>query len=638
MKKLLIGVGIVLGLLIIVVVAAPFLVPVDVYKGQIISRVKDATGRDLTISGPIRLSVFPSLGIEANNIGFANAPGAAPKDMATLGKLRVAVKPWPLLHGALEIESFVLIDPVITLEIDKNGHPNWVFGPAPSTPTQPAHPPASEAKSPGRSLAQLQLDQVEIDNGLITYIDQRDGKEWQMGEVGLKLALPSLDSPFHAEGQARFRGETMRLILKLASPRALEDGKSTGISMALEGKPLTLDFNGEIGASSPPQLQGTIDLKVPSVRALASWMGSPLALEGKGLGPLAIKGKLALAGAKASFSDAQLSLDQIKAKGDVAVETGRARPLIKARLAIETLDMNPYLPATAETPPPASPQAPAAAPTPAKASEWSDEPLNLGSLKALDAEMELSAGTIRYRKLTIGDSVGSVRLEEGRLALDLTELQIYQGKGQAKLMLDGAKPTTTLEAQMKLAHVAAAPLLRDSIGVSAVSGTGAFDLEVKGHGVSERAIIGTLTGKGSFALTDGAITGLDLAAIMHNPKDALLGTVEGKAQKTDFAEMTGTFTILDGLFKNSDLLLKSPLLEVRGEGSAHLPDRTLDYRLTPELVARRGIKIAVEIDGPWDHLRYRPELGDALRSLVPAAPDGSTVKPADLLKGLLRGK
>ena len=60
MKKLLIGLGVVVAVLVVVVIALPFLVPVSLVRDRIVAGVKDATGRDIEI-GEMSLSVLPNL-------------------------------------------------------------------------------------------------------------------------------------------------------------------------------------------------------------------------------------------------------------------------------------------------------------------------------------------------------------------------------------------------------------------------------------------------------------------------------------------------------------------------------------------------------------------------------------------------
>src|SRR5581483_877816 len=95
--------------------------------------------------------------------------------------------------------------------------------------------------------------------------------------------------------------------------------------------------------ANAPELRATgdVSLDVPSVRKLAAWAGSPLQAPGSGFGPLKIAGKLELAGAKVGFREATLALDAIKGSGDVRIDASGKRPYANARLALETLDLNP---------------------------------------------------------------------------------------------------------------------------------------------------------------------------------------------------------------------------------------------------------------------------------------------------------
>ena len=134
MKKVLIAIAALVIVVIVAAIAAPFFIPVSVYKNQIEARAKQATGRTLAIKGDMSLSLFPSVAIAANDVTFANAQGASTPDMARLKSLKVAVKLMPLLRGGLEIDSFVLEEPQIVLEIDKQGRGNWVMGAPSGTP------------------------------------------------------------------------------------------------------------------------------------------------------------------------------------------------------------------------------------------------------------------------------------------------------------------------------------------------------------------------------------------------------------------------------------------------------------------------------------------------------------------------
>ncbi len=76
MRKLLVGLGVLVVLLVAAAVIIPFAVPVEVYSARVAALVKQATGRELKIAGPVRFSVLPVLALEANDVSVANMPGA----------------------------------------------------------------------------------------------------------------------------------------------------------------------------------------------------------------------------------------------------------------------------------------------------------------------------------------------------------------------------------------------------------------------------------------------------------------------------------------------------------------------------------------------------------------------------------
>ncbi len=76
MKKLLIGLGAIVVLLVAALFVVPPLVPAEIYKEQIATQVRDATGRALDIKGEMSFSLLPDFAIEAGDVTFANAPGA----------------------------------------------------------------------------------------------------------------------------------------------------------------------------------------------------------------------------------------------------------------------------------------------------------------------------------------------------------------------------------------------------------------------------------------------------------------------------------------------------------------------------------------------------------------------------------
>lgn len=140
--------------------AAIVLVDPDDYKPQLAAAVQEATGRALSLGGPLRISrsLWPT--IEVNDVKLANLPGGSRQDMARAERIQAQLSLPALLWRRIEIIKLTLIGPNILFE-QVDGKPNWVFdGTAHSAPA-PSHPLAPRAT--------LGFGSVHVQNGMVTF-------------------------------------------------------------------------------------------------------------------------------------------------------------------------------------------------------------------------------------------------------------------------------------------------------------------------------------------------------------------------------------------------------------------------------------------------------------------------------------
>ena len=651
LKKLLIGLGVVVVLLIAAVFIVPALIPMETYKDELTARVKSATGRDLTINGDVSLSLFPTLGIEVGEVVFSNAEGAAQPQMVSLTGMTVALKLMPLISSRIEVEKFILLNPVINLEVDEAGRPNWDFAGMAAQAEAGAAAGTTEAAQAqaqadgGFGIEGISLGEVRLENGTVRYSDRRSGEEMVISKINMDLDLPGLDAPMVASGRATWNGEEVSLTLRIESPANAMAGATTPLSISVDSSPVKLAFDGSVTNGQTAAAGGTVDLDVPSVRALAAWAGSPLAFEGDGFGPLSIKGTLALDGQKISFSGAEIGFDAIEGKGEVAFDGGGVVPYIMAKLAVDRLDLNPYLP----PPPPESEAATGDAATSgssggggeAQAGTWSDEPIDASALGTVNADLAFSSGEILMQNIKIDGGAVAVKLRDGKLNVDLTDLKLYGGQGGAQVTIDASGGALAIANKIEVSGIQARPMLDDASGMDWLEGTGGFALDVSGRGASQKEIVSSLGGNGSFKFLDGALYGFNIAEIMRQVGSGDITAVFdpdslGEGQKTDFAELSGTYVIQNGVVRNDDLKMLSPLLRVTGAGTAAMPPRTIDYRIEPKLVGSlegqggqgdmKGLTVPMLIKGPWHDYDIEPDLAAMLAS-----------NPEALLQGLTAG-
>ncbi len=650
MKKLLIGFGVIVLLLIVAVIVVPMLIPLERYKSEIQAQAKSATGRDLRIDGDISLSLLPTIAVSVENVGFANAPGASTPEMATIDRLDVALQILPLISGEVAIDRFILDKPVITLEVDKNGRPNWQFDTAAAAPAPSGGDGGGTGggADTGAALKELRLGDVRLVDGTLTYIDHRSGQEVRVSEVNMELSLPSLSSPFAADGSAVWNSQKVSLEIDAENPQALMSGETSKLAMKVDSEPVTFSFDGAARNTDALGLQGALALDVPSIRELAAWTGQPLDFPGEGLGPFNIAGDLEMTGPKIALTDAKIRLDEINGNGLFSVDATGAKPFIKAELSVEELNLNPYLPPEQEGAAADASGGGAGGGGGEAGGDWSDEPIDVSALGLLNADLAFNAGGILFKDVKIGKSSLTVVLKDSRLTANLAEMQLYDGSGTGKITVDGSGAKPSLTADFDLANFQAGPFLNDLAKFDRILGTTESKISVKSSGGTQRELVSNLNGNGAVVFRDGAIKGVNLAAMMRNISVAAIESSFDDAQATDFAELSGTFKIDKGIVTNDDLNLVAPLVRMTGTGKVPLPPRTVDYTVKPKLVGTlegqggqsdlAGVAVPIKVSGPWSDISYKPDLGAALKEQI---KDPSAVmeklQDEEGAKGLLEG-
>ena len=624
MKKIVIAILVVLVVIIGLVVALPFIVPTDRIKQELILATNDATGRELAIDGDFSFSVFPTLGVTAEAVTFSNADSAQNADMAAIDSLTVKLSLLPLITGNVQVDEFVLTKPVINLEVDQNGKANWEFDTAKTDKPKTTETDSSDGAAPNLGISDLNLGDVRIVDGIVNFVDQKGGTDLNLSDINLELVLLGLDQPFEAKGSAIWNSEKVELDVNVGALRSILENIETTTTLNVASKNINLNFDGQVKSTQPLNLGGTTTLDVPSVRELVAWAGAPLeGVPETGFGPLKISGKLGANDTKYSFFEANISFDEIVGAGDFSIDLGGKVPDIVGKLALETLDLNPYLPAEqggGET----TPSAPAQK---SPGEKWDTTPIDLSALKTVNAKFDLSVQQILFQKIKIGASALATTIKDGILDLALTEMNLYDGTGTATVRVNAQQPTLQITNAMAIENIQLKPLLTDAADFEKLEGKGMFQTDLSTSGKSQADMVSALNGTGQILFEDGSISGVNLAAMARNVTTAF--TSKGEEQKTDFAEISGTYQIKNGILTNNDLKMLNPFIRLSGAGTVELPPQTLNYRIEPKLVATTegqgggeaaGVAVPIIVSGSWDNLQYAPDLAGVLKNA--ANPEG----------------
>jgi AsmA family protein len=378
--RILAAIGGLLLLLLIAVAIAISTVDVKSFIGPIQKRVKDATGRDLTVGGGVDLkfSLEPKLVVE--DVSLSNASWAKSPQMLTAKRVEAQFALLPLLHRDFQIRSFALIEPKISLETDAKGTGNWEFAGAPASTPAGAPPEATAA------MGGLFVRDVSISNGVLTY---RDGESGKVTTVTIAdLALTARDA--QSAVSARFRG-------------GVDD--------------VSLAFEGDLGPVS-----SLVQHRWPY----------PVTLKGQiNDQQVAVDTKLRVDDATISLDPLEVGVAKSKVTGRLAVTSGKPRPKWVFKFAAPTLALADIaLPVKGGA-------APATRATPKSRFIFSENPIDLSALKSIDASGDVTVDALTQadgRKL---DHVNvQVSLANGVLDAPVVQVGIYGGRATAHLKID----------------------------------------------------------------------------------------------------------------------------------------------------------------------------------------------------------
>ncbi|HYI05676.1 MAG TPA: AsmA family protein [Reyranella sp.] len=388
-----------LGPLLAAAVAAPYLVNVEAYKPLLVQAVKEATGRELVIDGPMQLRMFPVPRVSAQRVHFANAPGAEGAQMVDVRWIGASPSWWALLRGNVEIGRLTLYQPTIVLETDADGVPNWQFKPGAG---------ASQAEGAPAEGFHLAIGELRIVQGTLSYTNPRTRQTIKAEQVEATAQVRSLEGPLAISGKATVNGVPLSLDVGMSERKA--DGHDLAFALqVLSGK---LDFKGRISAlDASAELKGhlavTTGVLTDFIAAMvrAAGQASPT-FDASVVGRFTFDGGIELTPTRLAVTDFKMTMGAETASGTLAFEQG-ATPSLKGRVALPKIDLEKWL-ALLASPGAFQPAQPAGkAPAPPKPASLSPFPA------AMDVSLALDVAEVVYRKGTVRDLAVAVEIHKG---------------------------------------------------------------------------------------------------------------------------------------------------------------------------------------------------------------------------------
>ncbi|HSM26692.1 MAG TPA: AsmA family protein, partial [Thioalkalivibrio sp.] len=475
---------------------------------------------------------------------------------------------------------------------------------------------------------------VELDGDALLNVDL-PARRYALRRTGadLGLRLPGI------EPMLEIRLET-DLLLDMAASRLQAVPFSARFSdLLLEGG---IEITGL--AMEYPQLRADLVSNRFDPRAVLTALGldAPATTDPEALREMALKFSVAGDARGVEIGTLEVGLDETNLAGTAAVVLSEARPRLEFDLAGDRMNLDRYLPAdveevrTAETtePAPAREDTPAAGEAgtsrdPARTEE--DVPIRLpvGLMRAFDLDGRLVLEHLTLLGLALEEIELVLRAHDGNWRVEPLTGNAYQGRLDSRAGVDVRPGAPRFDLAVALDGIALGPLLEDlREGVPRLVGNGSVNLALAASGATVGTLTSSLNGQGTIGLVDGAVRGIHVERIIRHADARLRGEApedDGEPNQTDFEEFSGSFDIVDGVIRNDDLVARSSLLLIKGQGSADLKRETMDYRIDTTVVSSiqgqggrtldelQGLTLPIRIAGTFAEPRFRLNLEDVLR-------------------------
>ncbi len=676
---LMIGAGVV-AVAVVALIAVNLLISADAVRDRVAARIKEQTGRELTVNGTTSLMFTPGPHIVITDAAFTDPEARAGTADFSVARLVLDLDLTGLLTRQVEAKRVVLERPVLTVRLGSDDRAD--------APAKRKEPGVGVAKPAGdQPQRDVKLQDVRIEDGtvLIAYDDK--GTERRIEHIAANLSLPTITDPLTGTGKLDWKDQTVDFSFELTSPADLRQSRPARLVLAIDTPAIAARFDGNVSTRPKLSGEGQLSAKAHSIPSLLAWMREkPPSATAIGDGELA--SHLAWKDDEITFSAARFALEHASGQGEAVVTLQSPRPHIRAALALDNLDLNTFLstasgktadagakpqaaesaapsaPPQAETDMPrqvpeqgAAPSAPETAPAPPsseadaapppQATPVAPVPAPVASPASVDADVNLNVRKTRVGHLDLGPSSLGLVFRDGVLNATLGGMELYDGHASGKLVLDASKPVPSFTGDFRLDGVQAKTLLSDAAQFSLLEGHTKLSLQIGGAGTSAEEIKSSLAGQGSVAMSDGSVEGVDITGFISSLGSGQIPELrQGPGAKTAFTDLGGSFTIKNGIAETNNLKMTSPLLQVTAAGTVNLTQGSLDILAHPEIVAGpegkggandlAGLSVPVRIEGPLDHPTIKPEIKGMFANPEQAS---KTVKQiGDALQKKFKGK
>ena len=601
MKRLGTPLAAILGLVLIGLVLTSWLINRDILSKTVEDQIRAVTGLELSVDGPIDVSVFPASYVSFHNVRLK---GGTADPALHVDILTANLQMLPLVLHRFKIADLMMLRPEIRVIRTADGESNWT----------PFIETIARTMKPGAD-NQISFSEIRIQDGVLTYEDAANHVSERLEDIDLSLAWPSISRSFAATGQLDWRGERVDASISFSDFVAVLSGDRSGLKARIAGAPFKLAFEGNVANRTSAMMEGKLTIDSPSLRNALRWAGQPAPGSG-GFGRFALKARANAVGGSIALTNVNVELDGNVAEG-VMTYTNNGRQTLQATLAADALDFTPYI-STFRL-------------LTSGARDWNRQLFDLNALSATDLDVRLSAARVTVGGSKLGHTAIGANLRDGTLALSVGEAQIYGGIAKGSFSVARSNAIADIKAQFQFADVDLQACASELFGVSRLSGRGNLNVSLLASGSSPFGLAQSLDGTATLTGHDGAISGFNVEQLLKRlERRPLSGGGNFRSGTTPYDTLTMAMKFSDGIATAEDIRIEGPAARVTLTGTASVPSREYDMKgvasLTSPPGTDSGFELPFVVQGPWDDPLIFPDPESLIRRSPASAPLLDAVK------------
>ncbi|MCP4045407.1 MAG: AsmA family protein, partial [Gammaproteobacteria bacterium] len=598
-----------------------------------------------------------------NRSGFGDQP------MFDIGDAGMSVKLFPLFSRKLEVGKVSLSDVSIILQRKADGRTNWEDLGGPPAETKTTSPDSVDLDS-------FVISGVEINNANVTLEDVDQTTE--LKEFGLQASNIELGRPFDLKGgfsmnlpEQQFAGD-----VKFGGlVQSAADGGHYGVeSLELSfkglkgptGEAISVDLNitanadidlandkatlsdfvlqlhdlvvvGDLNVTSlgnKQEFAGQLKVNEFNPKSLMKALGQEVPLTSNTDALTRLQADMSFAGSSsnATMQNLIVKFDESTFRGNLKVDDF-TDPRLAFDFQIDSLNVDDYLPESGEE----------------TGGDTGEADLTVDTFHGFTGGGDFRIGELVVAGMKATEVSLTMSSNGKGIRFFPVNAQFYGGKHEGEIRIDASGSHPILIADQSMKDVQAEGFLQDLTGSASLLGVGDFFLKIRTDLTNSRTTLQALNGNIGMSVVDGAIVGIDVTKTLGTVNSLLgkqteTGGQGGQDQKTEFAELSMTGVIDQGIMTSDDLMMLSPLLSVTGEGSFNLVEESVDYLLNPVLTGETGVESLDALSGTTIPIRltgnlYEPDFKvDIAAALIASQKDLIDQKANEILGGLLGGK